>query len=140
MSLYNSSKEGGKDMKRNNNFYRKENLEIGMYVRTKKDGIGVITNLWDEAVGFHTNKSWRQNYSQIVDASYELKKLIRPGDYINGILISSVENGIFYPDTQYRDVIYLRGITLKNIYNILTKEQYALNCFTISELFKEDEI
>ena len=119
------------------------NLEVGMYVRTKRDGIGKIISLSigeeDECCFIELSKR-RTGIKEhnIVKASHNIIDLIEVGDYVNGYKVCDVDefservNYIYIVDKfdRYEDentiILYE-----KNIKDVLTKEQYETMAYKV---------
>lgn len=75
-------------------------LEVGMYVRTKRDGIGKIISLnvgvEDDECCFIELSKRRTGIKEhnILKASHNIIDLIEVGDYVNGIEVTSVRKTV----------------------------------------------
>lgn len=122
-------------------------LEIGEYARTK-DGIidkiktinkyGTVTKYDDKedkisvATNCYINSGLEVNEDDIVKHSKNIIDLIEEGDYINGYPVRRILN--FNNELCNFDLNTMEWTPLKDIdvyYNILTKELYQANCYTI---------
>lgn len=105
-------------------------LEVEMYVRTKRDGIGKIISLSigeeDECCFIELSKR-RTGIKEhnIVKASHNLIDLIEVGDYVNGLLVTR----ILEDNETKKKYINLYGSISEweeeDIKSIVTKEMFA---------------
>ena len=65
-------------------------LEVGMYVRTKDNGIKKINGLYSKAI--FTDTYIRIENKDISKASHNIIDLIEVGDYVNGYKVSFKDN------------------------------------------------
>ena len=107
-------------------------LEVGMYVRTKRDGIGKIISLSigseDECCFIELSKR-RTGIKEhnIIKASHNIIDLIEVGDYVNGEKVSYIDDcdgamKEYYYD--YEDVEKDCGHYFEEIKSIVTKEMF----------------
>lgn len=129
-------------------------LEIGMYVRSKINGmIGKITDIEETKVfdsyltvireetryilDNNFNKGFCETEKDSVEASHNIIDLIEVGDYVNGAKV----NFVYKPDGKqvFRielDVVGLKGHMIcenKNIKSIVTKEQFECMSYKVEE-------
>ncbi len=121
-------------------------LEIGQFVRVKGH-IGKIANInefrepdLEVAIDIpHFNDLVFVNRNDITKASYDIKKLIEVGDYINGSRVVKINCNLEYVDDDAdtgvnkvddgieteKEFIYFDS----EIETVLTKEQFENNCY-----------
>ena len=98
-------------------------LEVGMYVRTKHNGIKQINALYSQAI--FTDTFIRIENEQIIKASHNIIDLIEEGDYVNGDKVTEMmikmrdEQGVFGLPDHYK--MFVDEIPIKSI---VTKEQF----------------
>ena len=117
--------------------YGLENETEGMYARTNNGIIGKIINSnSDEMINgpelLVNNKIYCVERNSIKDIQKSIIDLIEVGDYVNGYPVRKIPN--FNNELCNFDLNKMEWIPLKNIdvyYNILTKEQYESNCYTV---------
>lgn len=117
--------------------YGLENETEGMYARTNNGIIGKIINSnSDEMINgpelLVINKIYCIERNSIKDIQKNIIDLIEVGDYVNGYPVRKIPN--FNNELCNFDLNKMEWIPLKNIdvyYNILTKEQYESNCYTV---------
>lgn len=117
--------------------YGLENETEGMYARTNNGIIGKIINSnSDEMINgpelLVNNKIYCVERNSIKDIQKNIIDLIEVGDYVNGYPVRKIPN--FNNELCNFDLNKMEWIPLKNIdvyYNILTKEQYESNCYTV---------
>ena len=111
-------------------------LEVGMYVRTKYNGIFNIQVL--EAIRDINCNYIEINYirfprNEILKASHNIIDLIEVGDYVNGCLVERK-----FPEVEYAEQsIKLKGSTDYfydiHIKSIVTKEQFESISYKVGE-------
>lgn len=112
-----------------------DTLKPNMYVRTEK-GIGKVTECrkhdkWGyiiKILGQYScfTHSSNKELSDVIKASYSIIDLIEPGDYVNGVMIESMNNSIKpIPIPQYKNECgkYI-DFDESDIKSIVTKEQF----------------
>ena len=121
-------------------------IEVGEYVRTYEGFIGILKQINKENYNYLTidvqNEVRRDGYhplnylylknEDIRKYSKNIIDLIEVGDYVNGYPVRKIPN--FNNELCNFDLNKMEWIPLKNIdvyYNILTKEQYESNCYTV---------
>ena len=117
--------------------YGLENETKGMYARTNNGIIGrIINSNSDEMINgpelLVINKIYCIERNSIKDIQKNIIDLIEVGDYVNGYPVRKIPN--FNNELCNFDLNKMEWIPLKNIdvyYNILTKEQYESNCYTV---------
>ena len=112
-------------------------LEVGMYVRTKRDGIGRIISLSigeeDDCCFIELpNRRTGIKERNILKASHNIIDLIEVGDYVNGYRVDYIENTnannnfilqrIFCEE--YEKDLYSKSFKPSDIKSIVTKEQF----------------
>ena len=118
-------------------------IKVGEYVRTKNGLIGKVNKielkgsgvrfggefLTDEIIQFNDGKIYerRVKTQQIFKHSFNLIDLIEVGDYVNLERILDI-TGDYIRTTE---TIHNKFWLAKNIYSILTHEQYNANCYTV---------
>ena len=104
-------------------------LEVGMYVRTKRDGIGKIISFSigeeDECCFIELSKR-RTGIKEhnILKASHNIIDLIEVGDYVNGKKVYK-ENGKLFIENWW-----LENIKIKSI---VTKEQFESMSYKVGD-------
>ena len=113
-------------------------IKVGDYIRTSRGHIGKIKRIEndknDESLKWYVYEEKEYdinivkevyiNKPYIVDASSDIRDLVREGDYINGSRVDEVFNGIiFIEGNEYTAV--------KNIDTFLTKEVFDERAFYI---------
>ena len=124
-------------------------LEVGMYVRTKRDGIGKIISLnigvEDDECCFIELSKRRTGIKEynILKASHNIIDLIEVGDYVNGKLVSSLP--LFKNEFIFEEPVngfkYIKGIAgtpiednkCNFIKSIVTKEQFESMSYKVGE-------
>ena len=122
-------------------------LKVGMYIRTKdKNGIQYIRKIVDLPkdtrygsiiVDKYIHNVKRVSKKNVLKASYEKMDLIKPGDYVNGRLVTFV----YRPDGNEVFRIELEKNTLQGhiigkseqIKSIVTKEQFESMKYVVEE-------
>lgn len=117
-------------------------LKFGEYARTNKGDIFIYANVVDEngnkldyimklvnggPIKYYLNKD-----ENIVKHSKNIIDLIEVGDYVNGYPVRRIPN--FNNELCNFDLNNMEWTPLKEIdvyYNILTKELYQANCYTV---------
>ncbi len=85
-------------------------LEVGMYVRTKRDGIGKIISLSigeeDECCFIELSKR-RTGIKEhnILKARHNIKDLIEDGDYVNGEKVWDYNGKLYVGDYEYGEYL-----------------------------------
>ncbi len=118
-------------------------IKVGEYVRTKNGLIGKVNKielkgsgvrfggefLTDEIIQFNDGKVYerRVETQQIFKHSFNLIDLIEVGDYVNLERILDI-TGDYIRTTE---TIHNKFWLAKNIYSILTHEQYNANCYKV---------
>ena len=101
-------------------------LEVGMYVRTKHNGIKKINGLYSKAI--FTDTYIRIENKDISKASHNIIDLIEVGDYVNGHQVYDIGiDEIKYLDLDVCGEIHFPSETFVNdgdIKSIVTKEQF----------------
>ena len=116
-------------------------LEVGMYVRTEY-GIEKIVKIKESCTfaGFeeiiNTDKNEYRDFiehSKIKKASHNIIDLIEVGDYVNGYLITTIseEYGTLFAEDNAGYL--LASIYEKQIYSIVTKEQFEQMEYKVGE-------
>ena len=102
-------------------------MEVGDYVRTKKDGIGKIISFSyqeDDECCFIELSNRRTGIKQfnIIKSSPNIIDLIEVGDYVNGLKVQGVNNEI----KGFGTIIFSKDSSIMEdyIYSIVTKEQF----------------
>ena len=116
-------------------------IEVGEFIRLKSGLIGQFYNIEEgydgnvqinfEEFGYEY-EDIEQFYNDIKLHSKILSEVVEVGDYVNGYLVRKIPN--FNNELCNFDLNKMEWIPLKNIdvyYNILTKEQYQANCYTV---------
>ena len=117
--------------------YGLENETEGMYARTNNGIIGkVINSNSDEMINgpeiLVNEKIYCIERDSIKDIKESILDLIEVGDYVNGYPVRRIAN--FNNELCNFDLNNMEWTTLKDIdiyYNILTKELYQANCYTV---------
>ena len=102
-----------------------EDIEVGEYVRTYT---GVIAKVYDFYPLFHTGQVdvdvGYVDKKSIKKHSFNITKLIKKGDYVNGYLVIKVDAGYVYVNRETADG------------KILTFSDYQINSIVTKEKFK----
>ena len=122
-----------------------DKLEVGMYVRTKHNGIGKIveyindpTNYFFKCYKLDRNCFNCEEYiteSDVIgEPSHNPIDLIEEGDYINGLRVEKSKYGELYTSYTYMGgdiglqqetyTTFLKDYEKDDVYSILTKEQF----------------
>lgn len=120
-------------------------LEVGMYARTKHNGIQKVAGHHDNKIEFITRYGegfiivYKKIEDFVVKTSHNLIDLIEVGDYVNGYKVISTPIGLNNKKLLYLDcsnemlsVIGLDDFKI-DIKEILTKEQYNSNKYVIGD-------
>lgn len=97
-------------------------IEIGEYVRTKKGKI----------FKYGKGRTYLGKNNAIIEHSKILSEVVKVGDYVNGYPVRRIAN--FNNELCNFDLNTMEWTPLRDIdvyYNILTKEQYMQNCYTV---------
>ena len=106
-------------------------IEVGEYVRTKNGKIDKVINnncYMPQYIECEKSLLYKED---IVNHSKNLVDLIEVGDIVNGMVIEDIE------EVDNKKVFYSNGKMIawtnrdKGIENILTKEIYQVNCYTV---------
>ena len=93
-------------------------LEVGMYVRTERGKIWLVEST--KAIDGHKRR--------IVNADYDILKLIRVGDYVNGKLVGALDynytSSVQSLLCNYSSNKGYERIRKEDIKSIVTKEQF----------------
>ena len=111
-------------------------LEVGMYVRTKRDGIGKIISLSigeeDDCCFIELSKR-RTGIKEhnILKASHNIIDLIEVGDYVNGerVVEIDIKGKLRYLDKN-RNLSYVEDLDIKSI---VTKEMFSSMEYKVGE-------
>ncbi len=130
-------------------------LEVGMYVRTKRDGIGKIISLSigeeDDCCFIELSKR-RTGIKEhnILKANHSIIDLVQVGDYVNGCYVSNkrasvnehlgghpkgigiIKCNAYFNQGNYNDCKF-EWIEEKDIKSILTKEQFESMSYKIGD-------
>ena len=107
-------------------------IEVGEYIRTKNGKIDKVINnncYMPQYIECEKSLLYKED---IVNHSKNLIDLIEEGDFVNGYPVRRIPN--FNNELCNFDLNTMEWTPLKNIdvyYNILTKEQYMQNCYTV---------
>lgn len=107
-------------------------IEVGEYIRTKNGKIDKVINnncYMPQYIECEKSLLYKED---IVNHSKNLIDLIEEGDFVNGYPVRRIPN--FNNELCNFDLNTMEWTPLKNIdvyYNILTKEQYQANCYTV---------
>ena len=107
-------------------------IEVGEYIRTKNGKIDKVINnncYMPQYIECEKSLLYKED---IVNHSKNLIDLIEEGDFVNGYPVRRIPN--FNNELCNFDLNIMEWTPLKNIdvyYNILTKEQYMQNCYTV---------
>lgn len=105
-------------------------IEVGEYVRTNGI-IGKVEQIGNSLFWLEDGSSYSLS-DKAVKHSKNIIDLIEVGDYVNGYPVRRIPN--FNNELCNFDLNTMEWIPLKDIdvyYNILTKEQYVQNCYTV---------
>ena len=126
-------------------------IEAGEYVRTKSGEIGIFKKYAEEGVQqwftmLQNGTLYTTATRAIVNHSKNIIDLIEVGDYVNGYRVLAIEDSIYknskriliYKNNKekYERWMYIQEYdgkihTQDDIVEILTKEQYKANCYTV---------
>ena len=121
-------------------------LEVGMYVRTKKGKIRKIISLSFESTWksvFVETHTWlKEEY--ILKASFDVIDLIEVGDYVNGYKVLNIYKNIkgqktlllnceYKAKDEYSLPYQIPCVIDKNIKSIVTKEQFERISYKVGE-------
>lgn len=122
-------------------------LKKGMYVRDATNGIGIVTNIctceqcknrgfyepiitYADSIDYVTSFNYMQYFENKAD--FNLLNLIKVGDLVNGKCVEGfVASGVILTGVE--------AVGVKDIKNILIKEQYQNKCFDLevkNELYR----
>ena len=107
-------------------------IKVGEYIRTKNGKIDKVINnncYMPQYIECEKSLLYKED---IVNHSKNLIDLIEEGDFVNGYPVRRIPN--FNNELCNFDLNAMEWTPLKNIdvyYNILTKEQYMQNCYTV---------
>lgn len=127
-------------------------LKVGMYVRFKdKRGNEYIRKVIDVykkgwygcKVDIEANNVPYVSLKNIIKANYDIKKLIKVGDYVNGLRVETNKYGELYTSYVYYGgdigkqcevyTIWLKELKEDMIYNIITHEQMEQMSYKVDE-------
>ena len=108
-------------------------IEVGEYVRTKNGLMGKVVQItnYKYIIRFYNGKEIAIG-TIIAKHSKNIIDLIEEGDFVNGYPVRKIPN--FNNELCNFDLNTMEWTPLRNIdiyYNILTKEQYQANCYTV---------
>ncbi len=123
-------------------------LEVGMYVRTKHNGIKQINALYSQAI--FTDTFIRIENEQIIKASHNIMDLIEEGDFvkvrIDGVFINCFMVDLFedenenqelgigcYEDGLLNSISEYRPLNTLEILEVVTKEQFKSISYEVSK-------
>ena len=108
------------------------NIEVGDYVRSRNGSIGKVTKIEDDKY-LYENKELITFIGNVVKHSKNIIDLIEVGDFVNGNRVVDK-----YSYAGEKPVLETVGIEYNayclsegDIREILTKEQYIQNCYTV---------
>lgn len=115
-------------------------IEVGDYVRIDSDfrlialGIGEVIKIKQDTIYVKMNLDLPISLKteNITKHSKNIIDLIEEGDFVNGYPVRKIPN--FNNELCNFDLNTMEWTPLRNIdvyYNILTKEQYQANCYTV---------
>ncbi len=105
-------------------------IEVGEYVRTNGI-IGKVEQIGNSLFWLEDGSSYSLS-NKSIKHSKNIIDLIEVGDYVNGYPVRRIAN--FNNELCNFDLNAMEWTPLKDIdvyYNILTKEQYMQNCYTV---------
>ena len=122
-------------------------IEIGDYVRTKRNGICRIDrieenkpiNKYRSFLGYEEGALIYRiiKTTEIVNHNKNIIELVEVGDFVNENKVIQIADGLVFVDKKYYDerTCEERHCVYKNneIKTILTKEQYMNNCYVVKE-------
>ena len=115
-------------------------LEVGMYVRTKSGKIAKIINKYDNSGSLHNeNFVWVLDDSsllalhsrKVAKTSNDIIDLIEVGDYVNGSPVCQIKKDEHNRTWIYVDSNYKYGYLEEDIVDVVTKEQFDKEKYTI---------
>ena len=119
-------------------------LEVGMYVRIKKYGlIGDIYNINEfrepskmYAIDVEGANDLIFVGKDDIEASYSLKKLLKIGDYVNGLKIDFIEFGtgsklVIHTYDEKKEIGFKTELREEDIETIVTKEQFEAMAYKV---------
>ena len=134
-----------------------DKIKVEEYVRTDNGRIGQVFDITergrgvryagefitDTIISISTDKvgEIRLKEKDIVYHSFNIKKLLKKGDIVNGFTVEEFDDeegndylGIpIYDDAELNCIEEVRPIDTIQIKTILTKEQYERNCYVVKE-------
>ena len=126
-------------------------IQVGEYVRTKKHGIFKVTKLYEvEDKYYILNNDKYETYTiggnpsfdiskEIINHDFDIIKLIKKGDYVNGHLVVGFNeevdiNGYKYKEIEIEsDHLINHYLKLEDIKSIVTKEQFKAMEYEVGE-------
>lgn len=126
-------------------------LEVGMYVRTKyndfcnmvairkMDEIDDDGSFWidDYIIDTYGDEQNKLHEEDVEFASEDIVNVIKPGDYVNGYLVTTVskdaygETIVFVGQRLIEEAGYYRSYYSKDIKTIVTKEQFESMAYEV---------
>ncbi len=111
-------------------------IEVGDYVRSRNGSIGKVTKIEDDKY-LYENKELITFIGNVVKHSKNIIDLIEVGDFVNGNRVVDKylyagEKPVLETERIENNVYCLcEGLCEGDIREILTKEQYSQNCYTV---------
>ena len=109
-----------------------KDMKIGEYVRTKSGEIYKYISNDGKFKSYEQNGETYQLIGDIIKHSNNILDIIECGDYVDGYPVEKVEEEGVYTEGY-------GGIELKDIEEILTKEKYLANRYSLIEPEEDDE-
>ena len=119
-------------------------LEVGMYVRTKHNGIGKIVEYINDQTHYffkcykldrHCSncEEYITEADVIEEPSYNIIDLIEVGDYVNGYKVSDVDKGKYSVFIEEPKDYVWQCLWNNDIKSIVTKEQFSQMEYKVGE-------
>lgn len=104
-------------------------LKAGMYVRTKNGDLFILDKIDDNLlIPRYVELPYIITEEDVIKASYNIIDLIKPGDYVNGRLVTDIHGDRIYTFNSYSDDISnKKGFSYmlsSDIKSIVTHEQF----------------
>lgn len=116
-----------------------KNLKVGEYIRTSTGRIEKITGIYKNDGFVDTDKEVCVDFVEIAKHSKNIIDLIEVGDYVNGVRIEMIENGITGFGVDEGRELFRNSFKYNPINSILTHEQFEANAYGTTEYRIEKE-
>ena len=113
----------------------KMELEVGMYVRTKRGQIGKVTTIGKDNIAIGFNGMWQDVVSKTniaKEPSFNIMDIIEEEDYVNGYYVEDVFDTFICVATGSN---YFQSPTIyeQDLKSIVTKEQFEQISYKVSD-------